>query len=45
MKKILTFLFDFASARRASEFHDDTLRANQGCRRAAFGPWRALIGG
>ena len=47
MKKILVVLLDFARYRfrGASSFHNDNLRANQGGQRAAFSPWRSLIGG
>ena len=47
MKKILASFFAFANARvrTANAFHDDTLRANQGGKAAAFSPWRALVGG
>jgi hypothetical protein len=47
MKKILVFLLAFARGRLrgASSFHNDSLRANQGGQRAAFSPWRSLIGG
>jgi hypothetical protein len=47
MKKLWTFIVDFT--RRCVplagvEFHDETLRANQGGERAPYSAWRALVG-
>ena len=46
MKTILAFLCDFGQnyfrAGRA-EYHDDSLRANQGGQTASFSFWRALV--
>ena len=48
MKKILALVCNLVAARlaaaRASEFHDESLRANQGAPAPTFSPWRALVG-
>ncbi len=47
MKKVLTFLLDFARAKmreRATAYHDDSLRANQPNEATqTFSYWRALV--
>jgi len=46
MKRFLAFLFDIGrNALRPAhrDFHDDSLRANQGDRTPTFSFWRALV--